>query len=449
MAENRRPGTGGGRGPERWISDGRLEGFLDRTASTPGHRVLRLYASSVLGVAGIQAFRLGYYGGTGRRLVWESGPVRIRQQKPLTVDPQTRMVSCPWESTAEIDTAAWPEGFYHLVLTSPGARDHLIPLVVESRSLRARTVIAFNDTTMQAYNHWGGYSLYGGPDHRFRERAYKVCFDRPYLNFDEPDKHDTPLVRAAEALDDDGLSLGYTTESRLAAHPGLLAGSKAVLFSGHSEYWSVPMRRGIEAARDRGTNVVFFGANSCYWKTRLESSELGPDRVIACYKKAFLDPARHSRPDLVTVRWRDSPSLDPESLLTGAIYADLHAAGEFTAKDPRFFAFAGTGASRHQGFPGLVGGEVDRVLPGYPVPANLRIFAHSPASGDRDRHGFSDATVYVAASGSGVLNLASMNWLPAQADPHTPELSRRFALKVTQNIIRAVAAGPLGLRTIG
>ena len=119
----------------------------------------------------------------------------------MTLDQQTRMVSCPWEPTAEIDTSAWPEGFYHLVLTSPDARDHLIPLAVESRSLRDRVVIAFNDTTMQAYNRWGGYSLYGGPDHRFRNRAYKVSFDRPFQNFDEPDTHDTPLVRAAEALE--------------------------------------------------------------------------------------------------------------------------------------------------------------------------------------------------------------------------------------------------------
>ena len=328
----------------------------------------------------------------------------------------------------------------------PDARDHLIPLVVESRSLRDRVVIAFNDTTMQAYNRWGGYSLYGGPDHRFRNRAYKVSFDRPFQNFDEPDTHDTPLVRAAEALDDEALSLGYTTEYRLSAHPGMLAHKQGVLFSGHSEYWSVPMRRGIEAARDRGTNVVFFGANSCYWKTRLEPTSLGPDRIIVCYKRAYLDPERFSRPDLVTVRWRDLPSPDPESLLTGSIYADLHAIGEFTPTDPGFFAFAGTGASRQNSFPGLVGKEVDRVLPGYPVPANLHVFAHSPAAGARNRHGWSDAAVYLADSGAGVLNLASMIWLQAQADPRTPESSRSFALKVTQNIVRAVAAGPLGKR---
>ena len=85
-------------------------------------------------------------------------------------------------------------------------------------------------------------------------------------------------------------------------------------------------------------------------------------------------------------------------------------------------------------------------LPGYPVPANLHVFAHSPAAGARNRHGWSDAAVYLADSGAGVLNLASMIWLQAQADPRTPESSRSFALKVTQNIVRAVAAGPLGKR---
>ena len=98
--------------------------------------------------------------------------------------------------------------------------------------------------------------------------------------------------------------------------------------------------------------------------------------------------------------------------------------------DPGPFVFAGTGASRRNSFPGLVGKEVDRVLPGYPVSANLHVFAHSPAAGARNRHGWSDAAVYLAESGAGVLNLASMIWLQARADP--ARRSPPAALKVTQ-----------------
>ena len=76
-----------------------------------------------------------------------------------------------------------------------------------------------------------------------------------------------------------------------------------------------------------------------------------------------------------------------------------------------------------------MGKEVDRVLPGYPVPANLHVFAHSPAAGARNRHGWSDAVAYLADSGAGVLNLASMIWLQAQADPRTPESARSSACR--------------------
>jgi hypothetical protein len=151
----------------------------------------------------------------------------------------------------------------------------------------------------------------------------------------------------------------------------------------------------------------------------MESSRMGRDRVIVCYRDALLDPVRRDHPNLVTVRWRDNPSPNPESLLTGSLYSDLRAVGEFTVTDPPFFAFNGTRTFLRQSFPGLVGGEVDRVLPGYPVPKGLHVFAHSPAAGSHDAHGWADATAYLASSGAGVLNLASMNWLPAQAPaPH-------------------------------
>ena len=42
--------------------------------------------------------------------------------------------------------------------------------------------------------------------------------------------------------------------------------------------------------------------------------------------------------------------------------------------------------------------------------------------------------------------MGTMAWLQAQADPAVPSRSRKFALQVTQNIIREAARGPLGHR---
>ena len=446
-----RPGiTGGDVASKRWTTP-TLEGFLGQHASTPQQRKVDVYINSTLGSIRIKAYRIGHYNGEGQRLVWTSGPVRVQRQRRFAVGSKTRMVSCPWRVTTRVDTTGWPDGLYYLVLAGASGRTHRIPLVVESASVVGKAVLVFNDCTMQAYNKWGGYSLYTGPNRSTATRSYKVSFDRPYRNFDEVELRNAPLVRAAEAIDDPGVKLAYTTEARISRNPGLVHGAAAVIFAGHSEYWSPALRRTVEGARDKGTNIVFFGANNVYWRTRLESSFTGTNRVLVCYRKARLDPYRRRHPEAVTTQWRQGPAATPESTLTGSVYGDLGVRGTFTVTDPGFFAFAGTGAVRGAKYAGLTAGETDRVYPkavrrAFAYAKKLHIFAHSPASGKHDSRGWSDSTFYVAPSGAGVLNMGTMAWLQAQADRAVPARSRKFALQVTQNIIREAARGPLGHR---
>jgi hypothetical protein len=200
--ENRRPGTARDRVPTQWSSTTALAGFLGQNASTPRRRTVDLHVSSTLGNIRIHAYRVGYYHGAGQRLVWTSGPVRVHRQRSCTVQRGTRMVSCPWAVTIRVNTSGWPEGLYYLILSGGSGREHMIPLVVESASVTGKVVLVVNDCTMEAYNGWGGYSLYTGPGHRYRTRSLKVSFDRPYKNFSEIDERDTPLIRAAESIQD-------------------------------------------------------------------------------------------------------------------------------------------------------------------------------------------------------------------------------------------------------
>ncbi|MFF2031538.1 N,N-dimethylformamidase beta subunit family domain-containing protein [Arthrobacter sp. NPDC058192] len=452
--ENRLPGTPRADVASNWLVTPTLEGFLGQHASTPRRRHVDVYVNSTLHSIRIKAYRIGHYNGEGQRLVWTSGPVPVRRQPPFTLQRGTRMVSCPWRVTTSIDTSGWPEGLYYLVLTGGSGRDHMIPLVVESASVVGKAELVFNDCTMQAYNKWGGYSLYTGPQRGPSDRSYKVSFDRPYLNFDEIDRRNAPLIRAAEAIADTGLTLAYTTEARISGNPRLVSGAAAVIFSAHSEYWSPALRRTVEDARDTGTNVVFFGANNVYWRTRLEASPTGEDRVMVCYREARLDPYGLGHSGAATTRWRQGPAPEPESTLTGSVYGDLDVTGMFTVTEPDFFAFAGTGAARGATYAGLTAGEVDRLYPplqrpGFAHAGNLLVFAHSPAAGRHAPHGWSDSTFYTAASGAGVLDMGTTGWLPAQTDEAVPARSRDFANRVTQNIIRAAAAGPLGRCSTG
>ena len=64
----------------------------------------------------------------------------------------------------------------------PGARptapdDNQIPFVVRNDASHSDVIYQTSDTTWQAYNTWGGNSLYTG---RPAGRAYKVSYNRPF-----------------------------------------------------------------------------------------------------------------------------------------------------------------------------------------------------------------------------------------------------------------------------
>jgi hypothetical protein len=185
-----------------------------------------------------------------------------------------------------IRTTGWPEGSYLLRLQA-GARARYVPMVVRSRTTAGRLVLVSAVATHQAYNQWGGYSLYKGPDKQ-AGRASAVSFERPY------DRNGAPLVLAyeqgpilmAESLDAPDLDLAYVTSWDLHREPDLLAGARGVVSPGHDEYWTVPMRRHVEAARDAGTNLAFLGANAVYWRARFS----GDGRLLTCYKSRTGDP---------------------------------------------------------------------------------------------------------------------------------------------------------------
>ena len=86
-----------------------------------------------------------------------------------------------------------------------------------------------------------------------------------------------PTIALAESL---GLDLAYTTSVDVHEDPASILGASGVVSLGHDEYWTVPTRRAVEGARDSGSNLAFLGANACYWRVRLEDSDLG--RNIEC-----------------------------------------------------------------------------------------------------------------------------------------------------------------------
>jgi hypothetical protein len=252
-----------------------------------------------------------------------------------------------------------------------------VPLTIRSPETAGRTVLILPVTTWQAYNDWGGYSLYHGPGglNDFDNRSVAVSFDRPYTADGASDfvGSQLPLIAHAERL---GIPLAYATSVDLHENPHLLAGAVAMISLGHDEYWSTAMRNSVTAARDTGVNLAFLSSNAVFRHIRFAASSTGPNRIEINYKR-ITDPLYGKNNKEVTVDWREPPLADPESSLTGAYYECNPVDAPMVITNPHNWLFAGTGAKLGMKLPHLVGTEYDRVNPGVPTPKNIEVITHS------------------------------------------------------------------------
>jgi len=215
------------------------------------------------------------------------------------------------------------------------ARGSLIPFVVRNDTGTSKMLFQTSDETWQAYNTYGGNSLYqctvacppGNPGGY--KGAYKVSYNRPLNNSDTSNGlfyAEYPMIRFLEA---NGYDVNYTSGLDVATRGSLLTNHKVFLSVGHDEYWSGDQRANVEAARDHGLNLAFFSGNEVFWKTRWESSIAGPStpgRTLVTYKETHFDaPVDPQDPPTWTGTWRDprfSPPGDArsENSLTGQFF---------------------------------------------------------------------------------------------------------------------------------
>ena len=223
--------------------------------------------------------------------------------------------------------------------TDTGGMSQII-FVVRNGTSHSDMVFRTADASWQAYNPYGGHSLYGpAAGFDLTNRAYKVSYNRPYATLNLEDQTwifyaEAPMISWLEA---NAYDVTYIASVDAARSAPLLQNHKVFLSVGHDEYVSGPERTGIEAARDRGVNLAFLTGNEFFWKTRWENSIDGsgtPYRTLVCYKEtlspnsvpaatAAVDP---SDPPTWTGTWRDpakSPPADggrPENALTGQLF---------------------------------------------------------------------------------------------------------------------------------
>jgi hypothetical protein len=452
---------GEGRGP--------VEGYVSRQSVLPG-QLERIYVNAP-GARSVtaQVFRMGWYGGRGGRLVLQSAALPATRQPPCSHSYTTGLTECRWHATLSIPIpATLPSGVYTVKLTTDRGAQRDCLFVVRS-ALAEPLLVEIPTATYEAYNAWGGDSLYPGGLHvraTGSSQGVEVSYDRPYESQTGAGQFFIREVALVRFLERHGYPVSYTTSESLDEDPMQLRGVRAVIDAGHSEYWSTRQEGALRAALARGTSLLFLSSDTLAWRVRfgpatVASSEAGrPDHTIAAYKEyAAGDPDRSEPTGLfplggadltgsaydgcITPRlsqpgppvyryypWRPSPQLEPAWL----------------------FAHSGLGAA--SAIPGIVGYELDERTAATPPGAQVvgssgagEVPCQTEAEPSPAHGGVAQTTLYEAPSGALVFASGTLGWIYGleavpQASPDVPRAPDARVVAMTENLLARALGVP-------
>ena len=397
-------------------------GFSTQTSYNIGSSVPLKIGTSLGGSqkVNLSVYRMGWYGGTGGRLVYSQSNITINNSFTCNpMDPNAGELSCSnWSVTTTIPSSAFPaSGIYEALFTDTGAGNiqNYVVFPIRNDSANSPMLFVLPTATYQAYNNWGCKSLYfdkcgGANTVSGSDRAVAVSFDRPIDNGDGASNRffgvDDEMV---QWLEEQGYNVSYTDDIQTDQNGSSLLNHKIDLISGHSEYWSAPTFNNFLAARNAGVSIASFSGNTAYWQTRYTDNY----RTLVCYKtiqgpgtpndpaslnsQGLVGPGDH--PDLSTTTRRD-PGLpagtagappggeigpnQPENQLLGNLYIgdnDSENWGLTVPASDGFTNFAGNDVWRNTGISTTTATTISNDLVGWEwdtIPsASSPLYAHA------------------------------------------------------------------------
>ena len=334
---------------------------------------------------------MSWYGGSGAKL-----PIP-------TPNAVTGLIECNWLESYRVivpnsvDKTDWASGIY-LVKLSPNTpsapnagTESCMTFVVRDDSSRSTYLYQSTATTSQAYDNWGGQSMY--PYNSTGGAARKVSFNRPYardgfwggagnfLNWE---------IYFINFLEREGYDVSYLSNIDLHTNGAQLLNHNAFLVAGHEEYGSYPMKSAAHAAQAQG--VQFF------------------------YRQ--------------------------RGLLAGALQAQFKRRAEphddIVVSNATSWVYSGTGVSNATHFTGLLGYEIEAASDNGFSPPQLRKIAESP-----DPWSGAHMATYTTAAGAIVFATGSMQWNWGLDNFSYRNLENAAVKQATRNVLARFAAAPL------
>ncbi len=402
-----------------------------------------------------------------RDLVWTNSTPLTGTAQAIPENASSH--GCEWPVAVRVPIpAAWRSGYYHVTLraeegggpyTHRGRRTaeaSCFFIVREAQPGRtSRILLQLSSNTYNAYNNWGGFSLYAY-NGRGGNQGHRVSFLRPpssqFANWEQP------FVAWAETA---GYTLEYAANADLERHPEMLSAYRLVLSVGHDEYWSASMRDHLESFIRKGGNVCFFSGNTCCWQVRSEDGGTALTSWKQNYGQDPLFPAGDRK--LLSTLWSHHLVGRPENQLTGVgfLWGGYHrshgqlmdGSGAYTVHRPQHWLFEGTELKRGDEFGGadtIVGYECDGAelewRDGLPfatgrdgTPAAFEVLATAPAQWhpddcewyerwERGRRGAACLGMYVREGGGTVFTCGSTDWSHGLrgGDPRVVRITRNL-----------------------
>jgi len=371
---------------------------------------LRLKVRSTAGY-NVRVLRLGYYGGaTSRQIAFRTGLPADAQPYP-SPDSKYGMAQAGWHDTVTFSTDGWLTGMYVArVERSDGYQAETIFTVRDDSGPRMPILLVTTINTHQAYNAWphskrGGKSLYSWNSSSWQPtdslshltQAVKVSFDRPFLvggGTGDFGNYEYPML---QYLEENGWDVAYAQDADLHVNPGLAKNRKAVIISGHSEYWTRGMFDAALSSRDSRVNWFISSGDTLSWQIRFESGSAGAYSTMVGYKESWVkDPEQKLAASLRSQgRYAEAAShyryvtrgfknlayfpeqgIDerrPGMIMTGVMSAGIirnadgsikgsYPYADLRVTNPSHWIYGGTGISFGYRIPGIMGYEVDSTL---------------------------------------------------------------------------------------
>ena len=332
-----------------------IEGYCSHQSISAGQTLQIFVSAEPARKFTLDIYRMGYYSGTGARLMTTLGPLPGKTQPvpPIGKEPG-RLRECKWEPSTEIPIPQdWPSGVYLGKLTTiseaksePYWQSYIIFIVTDKRP--ADILFQCSDNTWQAYNRWPeNESLYTHPNGGHAP-GVAVSFDRPYGMYTQIFKP-TLSIGSGEFLlwefplcywlEKHGYDVTYGTNCDT-MDANFIQRCRTFLSVGHDEYWDILQYKAAEASIEAGVNYLWLCGNSVFIESPFSPNSGGAlNRAIT--RRGCYGPLRKDEVETYGRLFADLKDTGPDErkIIGASSVVPFNGGGDWTCTKPDHWIF--------------------------------------------------------------------------------------------------------------